>query len=624
MKWITKIDIDNYKAFPTVIQPIVIKPLNHLLIYGENGSGKSSVYKAVRDFLRSSNNNLFPFELNMFSKISGNSNGSVKLEISDINFDVDGKPQSTAASYLFSSNSVNSTNSIAFFQMANKLNGFFDYKAMLKTHFINVRDGVNPNIFNFLIKEILSASQIPDPSGGAGTVELFATYERISNDILKNAITTNKYQTAIVELASLNLYLKRLLQDVFGLVNIYFKDYFEDPKITIDLNISEIELFTVIRGKKRLKEEIFFKVFYAGTELPFYHAFLNEARLSALAISIFFASIKVYPLQVVDLRVIYLDDVFIGLDNSNRIPLLKLLKKEFSDDNFQIIISSYDKEWFELVKLWFSTENMKYKAVEMYFDRDDDPTTPDRTVIINAQTNYQKADDNFKKKEYAAAGYYLRKECEYLIKSLLPDTFKTTIEGSEITELEGLLQKLLEYYIACGLHSPQELINAIKIYRKLVLNPSSHADLKCPIYRNEVLEAFKMVGELKSLPKIERIKLLDKGQILEFINQAPAYKIELELAEHLYRINNGDTVSYTLSQYYIKKWEFEGVEFGGYKGGNIEKLGQGQIDNSLSQKRNLDEIFRGINHSTRIAIPADLEAAVLIRPSGSLKDLLTL
>jgi energy-coupling factor transporter ATP-binding protein EcfA2 len=445
MYWITKISIDNYKAFPTAIKPIEITPLNHLLIYGENGSGKSSVYKAVRGFFRSSGKPAIPFELNEFSKNSGNINGTVELEISDT--DIDGNINGTPSSYLFSSNPANSTHSIPVFQLADKLKGFLDYKAMLKAHFINVREGVNPNIFNFLVREILSDSQIPNPAGGTGYVDLLPTYQRISDDITKNAVTSKKHQNAIQELLVFNSSLNTLLRDVFGLTNKYFKEYFKDPKISVDLKISKIELID-IKGKKRLKEEIFFKISYAGTELPLYHAFLNEARLSALAISIFFASIKVYPLAAVDLRVIFLDDVFIGLDNSNRIPLLRLLKDEFSEENFQLFISSYDKEWFELVKQWFAAENIKYKPIEMYFDRDDDPATPDTSVIINAQSNFKKAEECFKTKDYAAAGTYLRKECEYIIKTLLPETFKITKEGIEITELEGLLQKLVEYFDA--------------------------------------------------------------------------------------------------------------------------------------------------------------------------------
>lgn len=616
MQWITKIAIDNFKAFPSAIQPIEIKLLNHLLVYGENGSGKSSVYKAVRDFFRSSSKPSLPFELNEFSKKAGNSNGSVEIEISEL--DANENIQGSPTSYLFSSTKANSTNAIPVFLLADKLKGFLDYKAMLKAHFINVPDGRNPNIFKFLMNDILADSQISNPAGGTGTVDLLATYQRISNDIINNAVTTTKHKNALVELAAFNSSLKTLLRDVFGLTNKYFRDYFNDPKITIDLNISDIELVS----KKRLKEEIFFKISYAGIELPLYHVFLNEARLSALAISIFFASIKVYPLAAVDLRVIYLDDVFIGLDNSNRIPLLKLLKKEFADDNFQLFISSYDKEWFELVKQWFSAENMKYKAIEMYFDRDDNPANPDKSVIINSQTNFEKADDCFKRKDYSAAGNYLRKECEYIIKTHLPDTFKITNDGVEINELEGLLQKLVEYYNACGLTTPQELINSIKIYRKLVLNPSSHADLKCPIYRNEVLDAFQLVSELHSLPRVDRIKILDKGQNLKISFSSPKYRMELHLAENLYLIEQSGTKSFCPTKYVIDKWKYKDIDFGMKKGGIDMKCSQDDIDKAQNTKRDLAEIFRGINFSTGISIPADLESIVMINSTGSLKDLL--
>lgn len=619
MYWITKIGIDNFKAFPSAIQPVEIKPLNHLLIYGENGSGKSSVYKALRSFFRSSGKPEIVFELNEFSKKLGNSIGTVELEISEI--DNAGNIQGNPSSHLFSSDPANSTNAIPVFQLADKLKAFLDYKAMLKAHFINVREDVNPNIFNFLVREILSDSQIPNPAGGTGFVDLLSTYQRLSDDITKNAVTTKKHQSALAELIVFNSSLNTLLRDVFGLTNKYFKEYFQDPKISVDLKISEIEL-TEIKGKKRLKEEIFFKISYAGTELPLYHIFLNEARLSALAISIFFASIKVYPLAAVDLRVIFLDDVFIGLDNSNRIPLLKLLKKEFTDENFQLIISSYDKEWFELVKQWFSAENLKYKAIEMYFDRDDDSTTPDKSVIINSKTNFEKAEDCFKRKDYTATGNFLRKECEYIIKTLLPDTFKVTIDGNEINELEVLLQKLSEYYSVCGIQIPQGLINSIKIYRKLVLNPSSHADLKCPIYRSEVLDAFQLVRELKVLPRIERLKILNKGSSLKISFSNPKYRMELHLAENLYRFELNGVKSFCPVKYLIDKWKYKDMDFGMRKDGIDIYCSKAEIEKAQITKKDLSEIFVGINKSTGIPIPQDLNSVVMINSTGSLKDLL--
>ena len=48
MKWITEITLNNYRAFGKS-ETIKIPKGNHLLIYGENGSGKSSLFRAVRE-----------------------------------------------------------------------------------------------------------------------------------------------------------------------------------------------------------------------------------------------------------------------------------------------------------------------------------------------------------------------------------------------------------------------------------------------------------------------------------------------------------------------------------------------------------------------------------------------
>ena len=58
------------------------------------------------------------------------------------------------------------------------------------------------------------------------------------------------------------------------------------------------------------------------------HFALNEAKLSAIAISIFLgAIIKQSPFSP-NLKPLFLDDILIGLDNENRLKLLNLLKEK--------------------------------------------------------------------------------------------------------------------------------------------------------------------------------------------------------------------------------------------------------------------------------------------------------
>ena len=50
-----------------------------------------------------------------------------------------------------------------------------------------------------------------------------------------------------------------------------------------------------------------------------------------------------------------LDDVLIGLDQSNRLPVLQLLDKHFAD--WQMILLTYDRVWFEMARFHLSDRN---------------------------------------------------------------------------------------------------------------------------------------------------------------------------------------------------------------------------------------------------------------------------
>ena len=70
---ITKIEIKNFRAFPRTYQIDLHKAGKNLLVYGENGSGKSSLYLALKLFLESSDDDSIRFETdrNIFIKDDG-------------------------------------------------------------------------------------------------------------------------------------------------------------------------------------------------------------------------------------------------------------------------------------------------------------------------------------------------------------------------------------------------------------------------------------------------------------------------------------------------------------------------------------------------------------------------
>ena len=90
---------------------------------------------------------------------------------------------------------------------------------------------------------------------------------------------------------------------------------------------------------------------FNGKVVDSHHEFLNEARLTALALSVFLAAVKLAdgdPGNPAPLRLLVLDDVLIGLDLNNRLPLLDILRGEFP--RHQIILLTHDLVWFEIAK----------------------------------------------------------------------------------------------------------------------------------------------------------------------------------------------------------------------------------------------------------------------------------
>lgn len=610
-KWITEITLNNFRAFGKS-ETIKIPKENHLLIYGENGSGKSSIYNGLKDFFSSSSGTT-TFKLNKFEEANNNKTGSVEITIEE--------DEQKPVKYKFALPDANSDHRKPEIILANKFKGFLDYKRMLKVHSLEIPDGKQPPLFDLLVKELLSEHRITNPAGGTTTVELFEEYKRIAKILLSNPSNAKKFQAAKTELSNFEVSLKNLLTNVLSICNNYLDAYFKN-KISIDASIGEMRVIKPAPyQKKKMVEELFLKIKYAGTEIDSYQVFLNEARLSSLAICLYLASIKTFNPDDDSLKVLYLDDVFIGLDTSNRFPLLEIIRKEFIDDGFQVFISTYDREWFELSRHWFQTKvgASKIKSLELFIEDDGNPNTPDYPVIIPYDGNLAKAKALFRSKDYPAAGNYLRKECEAIVKTLLPPSYLLTNDGSLIDDLEGLLNQLDKFYDECNIPKPTELTDSIKIYRKALLNPSSHNDSKSPLFKKEIQDALTMVDKLTTLKKISRTQVAFAGDTYTYTNTGSNYSADLELATNIWKVEHDGTKTLSKNKFRIKKWTWDGTDFKKNAAGEV--MTGDDLTNFCLQERTLDKIFDIINHSTGIAKPQDPNAEIRTG-SKSLNDLM--
>jgi predicted ATP-dependent endonuclease of OLD family len=142
------IEINNYKAFYRK-QKIKVSGKN-LFIYGENGSGKSSLYYALKDFFQSSIEDIDLNELeNIFIPDSEKGNSYIKLTF---NPNSEGKNRNQ---YFQLAAAIKDTDSGAdtCIRDANKLKSFLTYKHLLEIH--HIQKGRQIDLFNLLVNGVL-------------------------------------------------------------------------------------------------------------------------------------------------------------------------------------------------------------------------------------------------------------------------------------------------------------------------------------------------------------------------------------------------------------------------------------------------------------------------------------
>ncbi|HRZ73324.1 MAG TPA: ATP-binding protein [Flavobacterium sp.] len=499
---ITEIKLNNYRAFYGEHTISLDKDGKNLMVYGENGSGKSSLFTALQNFFLSSVQKV-TVEENIFVPSSKKNTASIQVTIKE-----------SAASTKTTNFELNCTNNQiisldkTIIADANKIKGFFDYRSLLRTHIEHENE---VDLFSILINGILKHS-----INRFSTKEIGSEWKSIHYD------TFEVYQSKNVQLRiksylkdKFNPGLKQLIQDIEKDTNVYMS-YFGDS-VKIKLDFTEV----LHHGRKNLSgNTIKLKLDFHNTHIPKHQFFLNEARLSALAISLYLASIKVNP-SAGALKVLVLDDLLIGLDMSNRLPLLKILKNHFievpENERFQTIMTTYDKVWFELVNNYFGDTNWKF--IEIYSKRltDEDFEIP---YIKETQGYLDKAKTYLKEKDNKASAVYIRTEFERIVKSICE---KKGLQVNYKTKQKEFTTEDFWEAITNQTDIDKEIIKEIRIHRGTVMNPFSHYDLEHPEFTKELEDT---IDTIEKLGKIN-IKSLKKTTYTDLKKQI--FKLELQI-----------------------------------------------------------------------------------------------
>jgi len=228
-------------------------------------------------------------------------------------------------------------------------------------------------------------------------------------------------------------------------------------------------------------------VTYAGKEIPEPHLFLNEARLSAIAISIYLGMIKRHP-QEISHKILFLDDIFIGLDIANRLPLLNILNNHF--DEYQIFITTYDKPWFEYAKTYLEHKS-GWKTMEFYAQ----PTDKGYEIpyIIDNQDLLNKAEAHLNQSDYKAAAVYTRSAFEKVIRTYCDKRGKSVKFHAKQKKYSSQ-----DFWNAITDDLETTLVSDVERYRDLVLNAFSHYNTEKHEIRTELTSAIQTIKNLKT------------------------------------------------------------------------------------------------------------------------------
>ena len=501
------ISLTNFRAFAGLSTARFELAGKNLLLYGENGAGKSSLFHALAEFFSDKPSALDQYN-NVFSGF-GIENCRVAVELvgdavpvvwtADIHpcvLDFD-KPVDDYYSYYFGETDTR-------IRDAAKRAACIDYKSLLNTNFSH---GVcEVNLFDIAVNHLLRDYPVSH-AGQASTIgELWQAVLR-ATPAKGDAASLKLIIQACIDF---NTVFRPALQVLLPKINELLQSL-GWPEVTLTALRSPGVTYRTARLKAQRTIEgqtLVPELSFRNHQPVNYQTFLNEARLSALALAIYFAGRLVCTPTTTPgaLKLLVLDDVLIGLDHSNRLPVLNVLAYLFGD--WQVVLMTHDRGWFDLAYAKISPTDWRcyeifegdqtapapspiYRAVPMDASLD----RPARIYIDYAKhmltLNYPEAAANYARQALEAT---LRGGCE---KHCIPIPF---YRDPKKIKAQFLLDQLKSWPGNAKVTKVKldPILVKVTLLKNVVMNPYSHPSAP-NIPKSEVQQAITTVEELLAL-----------------------------------------------------------------------------------------------------------------------------
>jgi hypothetical protein len=556
-----KIEIKNFKVFRDFTLDLDGR---HLLVYGANGAGKSSLYWALYTFLQSARKSrnavskyfdpANPQNLLNYHEQSGAApkSGEIQITLKEL-------ASATSRSYKISQSDHGTYNEPAILN-GDRASDFITYRFFFG--FSHFRNSETFDLWPLFEKEIL-----PFCVSTGGLVP-FDVWNQISSGKANRGgsrgVGGSRAYTRFKEKTdSFAAMLPGIVNGISVAAQKFYDEHFavdDLAKITFKIAVTVNASYDVAL-KKFTRPVIEFGVQVGGKTITRPQSFLNEAKLTQLALSVRFAA-SLVNLRTSDLKLLVIDDLLVSLDMSNRMKAVEIiLSSTFSD--YQKIILTHDRGFFEEThrRIGHDQSNWLFANIQ--------GNAKDGAAFINKKSDLELAQDYLANDQLEECGNRLRKHAEASLENFLrsartdngvfplvekgdfsslgakikeainlldnswpknfaellqkqfsaddlnsilstseidPAQFRTLSKNDQaaaIGKLYSSRRKFHQSIIDFMSDASRRRLNAVKLLEQLehikdrILNPASHAGV-APIYTKEAKDAIKVIQSLDS------------------------------------------------------------------------------------------------------------------------------
>lgn len=523
MPGLNNIVIKNFKVFNT--EQIINLEGKHLLLYGENGSGKSSIYWALytlfqgkgkgegsrKYFLRTNNECL----LNIYSEEDESSYIKISLiDEPEVYYGLDKNGISISGT---------SKKTEDVLESLNRNSDFITHRLLV--NFYNFRNSNYINLWTVFERDILPFLKNNKNSGDKTLSQCLEDIRnqqpfRISKKGRIVNLPSNRDYEFLIE--RFNTDLEYWINEINLEVNKFYRKHFhsegdEEIRINVEYKKENQLKFGFIKQLRKYKTETYIheskdikgltypiiKLSIAVLmpdgefqEIQRPQTYLNEAKLTAIAISIRFSLLQDQIRVPYKGRILALDDLLISLDMSNRDKVLDIILNEYAlEEKYVVYLFTHDKAFFNMAKKRiehsFEKDKWLFKSVFKSNEVTKNPVFYSIDDYISLAREYINH-----KHDYPAAANYLRKEGERIITEFVPKKILKNDDGSNKERFNNLVLATKSFYQRIGLDTKN--LNALIEFLDILLNPLSHNDIDSEVYKHEVIKTIDTLETLRT------------------------------------------------------------------------------------------------------------------------------